>query len=111
MDINYPAVKQMTLLSTTDLQNIQEDPSCIAEYARAMGAVNLENLFRDLQSPLISPNSRIEFQKILNKMGGLEPKEDATPTGAQVVINITRAADTDGGITIEGGPLLEEDDA
>ena len=69
-----------------------------------LGAVNLDNLFRHMQNPTINPTARIEFQKMLNKMGRLEPdtKLDTNGSGPQVVINITRAKDQSDAITIEG---------
>ncbi len=68
-----------------------------------MGAVNLENLFRRLQDPTINVASQIEFQKLLNKMGKLEPeKAEVGQQGGGVVINITRAKDHTDAITIEG---------
>ena len=74
------------------------------DLARLLGAVNLDNLFRTMQSPEVNPTARIEFQKLLNKMGRLEPdsKTDVAGAGPQVVINITRAKDQEDAITIEG---------
>ena len=73
--------------------------------------MNLDNLFRTMQSPEINPTARIEFQKLLNKMGRLEPdsKTEIAGSGPQVVINITRAKDQEDAITIEGQTL--DDDA
>ena len=47
------------------------------------------------------------MQKMLNKLGKLEPdtKADNTGGGPQVVINITRAKDREEAITIEGQTL------
>jgi hypothetical protein len=72
-----------------------------------LGAVNLDNLFRHMQNPSINPMARIEFQKMLNKLGKLEPdtKADNIGGGPQVIINITRAKDRDEAITIEGKAL------
>ena len=66
-------------------------------FSRLLGAVNLDNLFRHMQDPDINPATRIEFQKMLNKMGKLEPDLKAASSGAgpQVVINITRAKDNE----------------
>ena len=97
------------ILSRGQLQQIEEDPSKMETLARLMGAVNLDNLFRHMQSPDVATNAKIEFQKLLNKMGRLEPdtKTD-TAGGPQVVINITRAKDhTDAGLTIEGTAITE----
>lgn len=100
------------ILSRGQLQMIEEDPSKMEVLARLMGAVNLDNLFRAMQNPNVAPAVRIEFQKLLNKMGKLEPdtKADTTGTGPQVVINITRAKDHSDAIVIEGQsnpPALE----
>jgi len=91
------------------LQEIEEDPSKMETVARLMGAVNLDNLFRAMQNSTINPQTRIEFQKLLNRMGKLEPEEKAkvADAGPQVVINITRAKDADHGITIEGKAVGE----
>ncbi len=70
-----------------------------------MGAVNLDNLFRHMQNSTVNPATRLEFQKMLNKMGKLEPdgKDVVGASGPQVIINITRAKDREEeAITIEG---------
>lgn len=92
------------ILSRGQLQEIEDDPSKLETVARLMGAVNLDNLFRFMQGPEVNPQTKLEFQKLLNKMGRLEPEEkkDTGTTGPQVVINITRAKDHEHGITIEG---------
>ena len=97
------------ILSRGQLQEIEEDPSKMEVVARLMGAVNLDNLFRHMQSTTINPQTRIEFQKLLNKMGKLEPEEKSSvaDSGPQVVINITRARDADHGITIEGQAITD----
>jgi len=85
----------------SSLQRLRKIPLL---WRRLLGAVNLDNLFRHMQNPDINPTARIEFQKMLNKMGRLEPdtKIDSAGTGPQVVINITRAKDQEDSITIEG---------
>jgi len=92
------------LLSRGQLQQLEEDPTLMETFARLMGAVNLDNLFRQMQDPKINPSIKIEFQKMLNKMGRLEPdtKAEIGGTGPQVVINITRAKDHDDRMVIEG---------
>ena len=99
-----PSKVDQAILSPADLQAIEDDPSKIETVARMLGAVNLDNLFRHMQNPTINPMARIEFQKMLNKLGKLEPdtKADTQGGGPQVVINITRAKDRDDAITIEG---------
>ena len=99
------------ILTPIELAKIEEDPSLMETVARLLGAVNLDNLFRTMQSPEINPTARIEFQKLLNKMGRLEPdsKTEIAGSGPQVVIKITRAKDQEDAITIEGQTL--DDDA
>ena len=99
-----PSKTHKPILSAEELAAIEQDPSLMETVARLLGAVNLDNLFRHMQNPNINPTARIEFQKMLNKMGKLEPdtKADASGAGPQVVINITRAKDESDAITIEG---------
>lgn len=102
------------LLSPGQLQQIEDDPSLMETFARLLGAVNLDNLFRSMQNPTINPMARIEFQKLLNKMGRLEPDTKVDPnagSGPQVVINITRAKDHSDAITIEGRAQALDHDA
>jgi len=101
------------VLSRGQLESIEEDPSKMEVVARLMGAVNLDNLFRHMQNPQVNPMARIEFQKMLNKMGKLEPetKTDTGVGGPQVIINITRARDQSEGITIEGSSQAISDGA
>ena len=57
-----------------------------------------------MQNPTINPATRLEFQKMLNKMGKLEPDGKAVvgvDGGPQVIINITRAKDNEE-VVIEG---------
>lgn len=94
------------ILSPAQLEAIQDDPAKMEIVARLMGAVNLENLFKQMQDPLVNMASKIEFQKMLNKMGKLEPEtKGGGATGAQVVINITRARDQDESLVIEGNSV------
>jgi len=99
-----PTQVETPILSPADMLAIEEDPSKMETVARMLGAVNLDNLFRHMQNPTINPMARIEFQKMLNKLGKLEPdtKTETPGGGPQVVINITRAKDRDDAITIEG---------
>ena len=108
-----PSKVDQAILSPADLQAIEDDPSKIETVARMLGAVNLDNLFRHMQNPDINPQTRIEFQKMLNKMGRLEPdtKLDLGGSGPQVVINITRAKDAPDGVTIDGSSEAIIDEA
>lgn len=79
-----------------------EEPEKMEQVARAMGAVNLENLFKAMQDPRVAASAKLEFQKVLNKMSGFEQARPAEQggSGPQVVINITRKRDA--GITFDG---------
>lgn len=104
-----PTKVDQPILTSVELAKIEEDPSLMETVARLLGAVNLDNLFRTMQNPEINPTARIEFQKMLNKMGRLEPetKTDVSGMGPQVVINITRAKDQEDAITIEGQTITD----
>lgn len=108
--LTSPDFEHTSILSRGQLQMIEDDPTKMETLARLMGAVNLDNLFRHMQNPTINPATRLEFQKMLNKMGKLEPDgKDVVGTagGPQVVINITRAKDNE--IVIDG--IAEEIEA
>jgi hypothetical protein len=100
-----PEFANTAILSRGQLQMIEDDPSKMETLARLMGAVNLDNLFRHMQNPTINPATRLEFQKMLNKLGKLEPDGKAVvgvDGGPQVIINITRAKDNEEEVVIEG---------
>ncbi len=83
---------------------MEDDPSKVEGFARLLGATHLDALYVFMQT-CNNPMARLEFQKILNKMGKIDgTNPDAGGGGPQVVINITRAADRadDGHVTIEG---------
>jgi len=105
-----PTKVHESILSPDELLAIEDDPSKMETVARLLGAVNLDNLFRHMQNPEINPTARIEFQKMLNKMGKLEPDTKAINAGdgPQVIINITRAKDQEE-IVIEGSAQAIED--
>ena len=102
--VTGPDFAHKSILSRGQLQMIEDDPAKMETLARLMGAVNLDNLFRHMQNPTINPATRLEFQKMLNKMGKLEPDGKAVvggDGGPQVIINITRAKDNEE-VVIEG---------
>lgn len=90
------------LLTPHDIECIMEEPEKMEHVARAMGAVNLENLFKAMQDPRVAAPAKLEFQKMLNKMSGFESaaSKESGAAGPQVVINITRKRDA--GLTIDG---------
>ena len=103
--LTNPEFTHTSILSRGQLQMIEDDPKKMETLARLMGAVNLDNLFRHMQNPTINPATRLEFQKMLNKLGKLEPDGKAivgVDSGPQVIINITRAKDNEEEVVIEG---------
>ncbi len=103
--LTNPDFAHTSILSRGQLQMIEDDPKKMETLARLMGAVNLDNLFRHMQNPTINPATRLEFQKMLNKLGKLEPDGKAIVSadgGPQVIINITRAKDNEEKVVIEG---------
>ena len=54
------------------------NPEVFRPSARVMAMINLDNLFRQVQETGTTKDM-LELQAVLNKMGGMEPKE---PTGA-----------------------------
>jgi len=105
-----PEFAHTSILSRGQLQMIEDDPTKMETLARLMGAVNLDNLFRHMQNSTINPATRLEFQKLLNKMGKLEPdgKGPVGPEGPRVIINITRAVDREE-VVIEGASVAIEE--
>ena len=72
---------------------------------KAYGRGQSRQFVPHMQNPTINPATRLEFQKILNKMGKLEPDGKAVvgvDGGPQVIINITRAKDNKEEVVIEG---------
>jgi len=102
------------LLAPADVDEILENPEAMLKFARILSVANLDNLYRVMQHPSVKPEARIEFQKLLNRMGGLEKQDTTQGTGPQVIINITRAKDagkepvTIEGTTVEIPASLEE---
>ena len=95
------AVGHLTEIPPKLHEDIMENPELLRPVARGMALVNLHNLFVKMKHPATPNKDRLEFQGLLNKMAGLEAKEQVA-SGAGVVINITRAKDDRETITIEG---------
>lgn len=94
------ALAKSTHLSPALVDEVQENPEAIQPLARGMAAVNLYNLFVNVQQSN-SNKDRLEFQALLNKMTGLE-KAAVRDAGAgpqfSVVINIPGS---DKGVIVE----------
>ena len=69
---------------------IRDDPTFIQPVARAMGAVNLHNLFTQVSHPDATVAQRLDFQRMINKLGQLEPEATQAAPGAgfSITINI-----------------------
>lgn len=88
------ALARSTSLSPALVDEIQDNVEAIQPLARGMAAVNLYNLFVNVQQSN-SNKDRLELQNILNKMTGLEKAQvQQGNSGPQVIVNITRAKDS-----------------
>lgn len=112
MDTMNPAVNQLFAMPPAAVEAVRDDPANLQPIARVMGAVNLHNLFMQVTGTDATIQQRIEFQKLVNKIGRLEPDEKQASTGgAGVIINITRAKDSSERLTIEGTAVAIPDAA
>ncbi len=100
-----------SMFSPADLEEIGDDPTQLGRRARIMGAHNIAGLFLAANKMDASPTLRVEVQKLLNKMGGLEPKEEQHSGGPQVIINITRAKDNEATVIEGKATLLSSDES
>lgn len=92
----------MVELSPALMEEIVDSPESIKPMVRGMAAMNLWNLFVNIQHPRTTNKDRLEFQSTLNKMAGLETKDANAQGGTpQVIINITRAKDSESVLHIE----------
>lgn len=73
--IDNPAVSVHTRIPPAIVEAIADDPKIMEPIARAMAAVNLDNLFAQMRNPNAPVGQRMDFQRLLNDMGRLS-KED-----------------------------------
>lgn len=84
-----PAVTQQTRLSPAQVQEIVDDPVQMQFIARAMGAVNLDALYKHVvSSPDATFAQRMQFQELVNKMGRLLPEPDKQAQGSGFSLKI-----------------------
>ncbi len=109
-DLTNPAVAKHTAMPPALIEAIQEDPALIQPIARAMGAINLNNLFVKVTHPDASITQQMEFQRLVNKLGRLEPEATVAAPGAgfSITINIPDTA-TSKATTIEATATHCED--
>ncbi len=101
LDVNtHPS----TTLSPKTLQEITEDPAKIAPLARAMGAANLYDLYKRVMTKDAGLASKLEFQRLVNKMGGLEPKE-GEGNGLQLPVVHINIANGTASISVDPKPV------
>jgi hypothetical protein len=89
---------------------VREDPEKLRQVARSMAAMNLHNLFQRVQNRDTSTKDRLEFQTLLNKMSGLDVKENAASTGAGFSINIVLPGHKDKTVTVESTAQQVDDE-
>ena len=87
MDTHNPAVANKLDIPPAMLEEIQDNPTVLQPVARVMGAVNLHNMFVQVTHPEAPFTQRVEFQKLVNKIGRLEP-DAAIGGGSGVTITI-----------------------
>lgn len=74
--VENPAVSTHTNIPPAVVEAIAADPKALQPIARAMGAVNLHNLFTQMRNPNVAVGQRMEFQRLLNDLGRLTVKDD-----------------------------------
>jgi hypothetical protein len=82
------ALAKRTQLPPALVEEIQENPEAIRPLARGMAAINLFNLFAKVSHPNAPTKDKLEFQRVVNKIGRLEP-ETVAPSGSGVTITIS----------------------
>lgn len=83
-----PALTRLTDMPPALVAAIQDDPAVLQPIARAMGAINMHNLFKQVSHPDATVAHRVEFQKLVNKIGQLEPETKAASAGFVFNINL-----------------------
>lgn len=100
------------------VEEVQDNVELLRPVARSMAAVNLHNLFTRIQHPATSAKDRLDFQSMLNKMSGLDAKEQGNTGGAgfSITINIPQVGVDKGHIIeakaaqVDESPALESDE-
>lgn len=99
MDTKNPAVAKHLAIPPQLIEEVKDDPSRLQSVARVMGAVNLHNMFVQVSERDATFQQRVEFQKVVNKIGRLEPTDtQAAGGGFSVTINIPAVGSTSGAV-------------
>ena len=72
------------------IEEVKDDPSPLQSVARVMGAINLHNMFVQVSDRDATFQQRAEFQKVVNKIGRLEPTDAQVANGGfslKIVLN------------------------
>jgi len=100
------ALDRSTQVPPQLVEEVMDNVELLRPVARSMAAINLHNLFLKVQHPATNAKDRLEFQQVLNKMGGLTEIKDTSKgdNGPGFSINIVLPANSQpgAGITIEG---------
>jgi len=97
MDTTNPAVFRRTEVPPQLLEEVAEDPSKFEPVARAMAVIHLDQLYRKMQESTTPLGTRLDFQKMLNKMSRLELSDKAqaaSGAGFSITINIPQTSTT-----------------
>ena len=77
-----PATAPFTGMPPALLADLHDNPDRLQPIARAMGAINLEQMFQYVsRNPDCTFAQRLAFQELVNKMGRLLPEPKAAPQG------------------------------
>jgi hypothetical protein len=82
------AVTKLSGVPPQLVEDVMDNPELLKPVARAMAATNLHNLFVRMSHPATPNRDRLEFQAMLNKMGGLETTPNQKSSGPGFSINI-----------------------
>lgn len=96
------ALDRSTAVPPQLVEEVMDNVELLRPVARSMAAINLHNLYMKVQHPATTAKDRLEFQTLLNKMGGLvEVKGEAaqqTGSGFSITINIPQMGEVNGNV-------------
>jgi hypothetical protein len=89
IDTNNPAVSRQLQVPPKLLEDVAADPAKYEPVVRSMAVVHMDQLYRRMMQPDVPLATRLDFQKLLNKMARLEPEAKAVAqAGTGFVFNI-----------------------
>lgn len=95
------ALDRKTQVPPQLVEEVQNNVELLRPVARSMAAINLHNLFMKIQHPNTPARDRLEMQKMLNEMAGLELKGAAVQQsggGFSITINLPQVGEVKGNV-------------